>query len=1055
MSLTISRNPNLSVPTQNINFANSVQNQFKNAWWTGLSPDQCPGYDDSNKCLRALPLLNFDICNREDVLAYFNNTWTLTELLFSGLKTEEAFWRPPYHQLRHPLMFYYGHTAVVFVNKLRLAGLVKNPINPYLEKILEIGVDEMSWDDMSKNEMSWPKVSEVHAYRKEIYSLIKNIILTHSDFDHLQKYKNDYRKSPVWAVFMGFEHEKIHFETSSVLIRELPIELVEKPQFWPPLFSTNPQIDSLTTDSQSNKSDVTNPWIKFDSQNISLGKKSSSPSFGWDNEYGQREVMTKPFQITQNLISNLEFYQFVKSNDYTKDTYWQPEGLHWRKFRNTRRPTFWMSVGPEGLHDYKLRTIFEIIEMPWDWPAEVNFHEAIAFTQWKQEKDQSSLKYRLLTEAEHKQLSDQFYPHDIVLQSSHFKNSEQSQLFMQSKKGSNLNFYWSSPQAVTYQSVQANEPRDIFGNVWQWCEDQFNPLDNFSTHPLYEDFSTPCFDGKHQMILGGSFISCGHEASRWARFHFRPHFYQHAGFRMAASLDGSVDNGSFKFNSTREYVHQTRANILDQMQQPDWWKKTQQPLNSQQSEFENILEISKRFIQDFHNKFSSFSPSGNAYDSYDDHLKKDFKVTYQTTKNFPFNPSSFEGLMKLLFHDALLEAQHPGHPGFAGYVAGGGNFYSSIAQLIALEMNPYSAHYHMAPTLVTLEAEAIQWLVNMVGYDSNQGHGYFTSGGSLANQNALALARNHILKNKDLDKACFYMNQQGHHCISKALHYLGFLPSQLRLIANDDLSLKINTQLLELQIQADLQAGLKPVAIIGTAGSTNTGTVDSLLELSQLAQKYNLWYHVDGAYGASFLLTEHGKKIMEGISLADSIALDPHKGMSLPYGTGCLLVKNKKTLNWTHSADSSYMPPRLSENDNPLAVDYAEITPELSRDYRGLRFWLPIKILGIGPFQLNLEEKLKLTAYVEAELASIQGISIRKKSDLSIISFSVKSAELPNQYNELTKKLMQKINRDQKFFLTGCTVQNQFLIRICLLGTRFNFEMAQKLIQSIKEKMND
>jgi formylglycine-generating enzyme required for sulfatase activity len=215
----------------------------------------------------------------------------------------------------------------------------------------------------------------------------------------------------------------------------------------------------------------------------------------------------------------------------------------WRKFRNSKRPTFWVAYGPEGLHEYKLRTIFEIIEMPWDWPAEVNFHEAQAFCRWKQEQDRSQLHYRLITEAEFVSIKNNL-ENDPVLQKYPMSKWEGDS---STNKNFNFNFQLSSPRSV-HTGPAVEGIYDLFGNVWQWAEDQFNPLDGFKVNRLYDDFSTPCFDGKHQMILGGSFISCGHEASVHARFHFRPHFFQHAGFRIAASLDGSSDNFSVKLN---------------------------------------------------------------------------------------------------------------------------------------------------------------------------------------------------------------------------------------------------------------------------------------------------------------------------------------------------------------------------------------------------------------------------------------------------------------------------------------------------------------------------
>ncbi|MEN0058471.1 MAG: 5-histidylcysteine sulfoxide synthase, partial [Bdellovibrio sp.] len=490
MSYTVSltRNPNLSAPKTDRSAPNEVQKEFGSSWWTGLPPEKCPGFDSQRGCLEALPLVNLKIASRQDILDYFNNTWTLTEVLFTALKNESTYTRPPYHQLRHPLIFYYGHPAVLYLNKMRLAGLLPQPVDLYLEKILETGVDEMSWDDMSKNEMVWPSVKEVRDYRQKIYNIVVEVIQKHPDLDDPAKRGWN---SPLWSLFMGFEHEKIHFETSSVLMRELPLELVETPRYWMPM---HPSSEMKTpVQPQEARDYPQNSWMKIVGGEVHYGKPKEAPSFGWDNEYGSRTKTVKDFQVTSQLITNGEYYEFVSSLAYGEDKYWSTEGLQWRKFRNTKRPPFWVAYGPEGLHDYKLRTLFEIIDMPWSWPVEVNYHEAQAFCRWRQEKDRSSLHYRLLTEPEHVLLREVQTPDPVLQTCSYGKGTSAAKDIP-----FNFNFAFSSPSPVNFYPANSRGVADLFGNVWQWVEDQFNPLDGFSVHPLYDDFSTPCFDGKHQ-----------------------------------------------------------------------------------------------------------------------------------------------------------------------------------------------------------------------------------------------------------------------------------------------------------------------------------------------------------------------------------------------------------------------------------------------------------------------------------------------------------------------------------------------------------------------------
>jgi hypothetical protein len=249
-------------------------------WWTGNHPSKCPGAGIDGQ-LFSLPQLALDTgrLSREKIQDYFDNTWTLTEVLLSGLQGEEAFICPPYHDLRHPMIFYYGHPAALYVNKLRVAGLLEDAIDPYFEVIFETGVDEMSWDDLSKNKMSWPSVAEVHAYRKKVYHAVTNVINNISDE---QVNQGIGKESPYWSLIMGFEHERIHLETSSVLISEMPTNLVRFPEGLPAYHSSAKNENAEIVKIPLAGIHYPKPeMISVESQTIALGKQSDIPSFGW------------------------------------------------------------------------------------------------------------------------------------------------------------------------------------------------------------------------------------------------------------------------------------------------------------------------------------------------------------------------------------------------------------------------------------------------------------------------------------------------------------------------------------------------------------------------------------------------------------------------------------------------------------------------------------------------------------------------------------------------------------------------------------------------------
>jgi len=508
-------------------FVTSVDGRRPDWFWTGVSPEaaDAPGVLPDGT-VTALPLPDLSRCTRQSVLDYFNNCWLRTEVLFSGLQGEEPFYRPPYHNLRHPLIFYYGHPAALYINKLRVAGVIAEPVNPYFENIFETGVDEMSWDDLSKNDMMWPSLREVTEYRRTVYNIVRDVILKHPCLDRLPITWD----SPGWALFMGFEHEGIHLETSSVLFRELPAHCLKKPIWWPAYHpSTTPK------DAAAAAAHPANEMLAVEAGDVTLGKPLDFPSFGWDNEYGMRQFHVRSFRASKFCITNGQFLEFVKAGGYRTKDHWTEEGWKWRTFRNAKKPTFWEWDGPQGLFNFKLRLIFEVVDLPLSLPVVVNVHEARAFCQWLSGQHGVSGKatYRLLTEPEHHRLRDkgalnangQPTTDPVMLKSGSEMRGAQ-----------NSNLAWGAEAAVDACAANSGGFHDVHGNVWQWCEDNFAALPNsHGVSILYDDFSTPCYDGEHNIIMGGSFISTGDEASVFARYHFRPHFFQHAGFRIVSS----------------------------------------------------------------------------------------------------------------------------------------------------------------------------------------------------------------------------------------------------------------------------------------------------------------------------------------------------------------------------------------------------------------------------------------------------------------------------------------------------------------------------------------
>ena len=264
---------------------------------TGKQPmhGTCPGVEE-NGIIRSLPQISLN-STRKQLLDYFDNTWALTEVLFDGLASEEAFYRRPYHQIRHPLIFYYAHPAVFYVNKLLVAGMIDQGVKPEFEQLFEIGVDEMRWDDLHESgKHSWPTISDVRQYRGDVYRMLCKVIETHSMLDPEHMPIN--MDKPTWALVMCFEHERIHMETSAVLIRKLPTEFVRVPGAWPVL--------SL---GETDRHSVENPMTMQVRSVVTLGKPIDWPSFGWDNEYGSESRVVRPFSASAMLIQQRRILQ--------------------------------------------------------------------------------------------------------------------------------------------------------------------------------------------------------------------------------------------------------------------------------------------------------------------------------------------------------------------------------------------------------------------------------------------------------------------------------------------------------------------------------------------------------------------------------------------------------------------------------------------------------------------------------------------------------------------------------------------------------------------------
>ncbi|MDQ3991716.1 MAG: aminotransferase class I/II-fold pyridoxal phosphate-dependent enzyme, partial [Actinomycetota bacterium] len=333
-----------------------------------------------------------------------------------------------------------------------------------------------------------------------------------------------------------------------------------------------------------------------------------------------------------------------------------------------------------------------------------------------------------------------------------------------------------------------------------------------------------------------------------------------------------------------------------------------------------------------------------------------------------------------------------------------------------------------APALVQLEANVVRWLCDLFELPPGS-QGILTSGGSMANLSALVTAR-HARLGEDFADGRLYVSDQAHHSVAKAARIVGF-PERAVAVVPTGADLRMDVEALAGMVRRDRDAGLRPFCVIANAGTTNTGTVDALPELADLAEREGLWLHGDAAYGGFFWLTERGRTALRGLERADSITLDPHKALFLPYGTGCLLVRDGEALRAAHMVGAEYLQDLGDQDDIPSFADYS---PELSRDFRGLRVWLPLKLHGLEAFRAALDEKLDLARHVHDTMRGWDRFEVPWECDLTVVPFRYRpSAGDPEAFN---RRLLERINASQRIFLSSTVVEGRFTLRVCVVSHR-------------------
>jgi aromatic-L-amino-acid decarboxylase len=407
-------------------------------------------------------------------------------------------------------------------------------------------------------------------------------------------------------------------------------------------------------------------------------------------------------------------------------------------------------------------------------------------------------------------------------------------------------------------------------------------------------------------------------------------------------------------------------------------------------------------------------------------------------------------LLDHLFNDCIPRSFTTIGPGYLAYIPGGGLYTAALADFIADTTNRFTGIWQSAPVLVQLEANALDWLRDWMGFPDTT-RGLFTTGGSMATFNAILCARERKL-GTDIRSGVLYTSDQAHHSVLKSAKMAGIMPDRVRAIPADD-RYRLDLEGLQAAIALDRRQGFTPFAIVSNAGTTNTGAVDPLDAVAELCDREGLWHHIDGAYGAFFALSDDLRSVLKGLSRADSLTLDPHKGMFLPYGTGALLVRDGAALRAAHEATAAYLPAMPHPED---FYDPSQHGPELSRAFPGLRVWLSIKIFGAAAFREAIAEKRQLALDAWRRVAALPNIVIDAEPQLSLFAFHVtwKGASRADE-DAATRQLLEDTTRRGRVMLTGCTARGRFLGRVCVLSFRTHQTEIDHLLEDLSASLRE
>ena len=416
-------------------------------------------------------------------------------------------------------------------------------------------------------------------------------------------------------------------------------------------------------------------------------------------------------------------------------------------------------------------------------------------------------------------------------------------------------------------------------------------------------------------------------------------------------------------------------------------------------------------------------------------------------------PRELDELLGHFERDVVRPGLNAASAGHLGYIPGGGIYVSALGDYLAAVTNRFAGVFFPAPGAVRMENMLLDWMRDLVGYPRETTAGNLTSGGSIGNLMGVVAARDAFgLRGKDLEHTVVYVSEQAHHSVNKALRIAGLGECVERPVPLDE-GYRMDARALERMISEDRAKGLRPFLVIAAAGTTDTGVVDPIQELGDLCARDELWFHVDAAYGGFFVLCDEGRKIVTGLETSHSVVMDPHKTLFLPYGSGAVLVKDRQSLFESHHYSPNYLQDARRAQDE---VSPSDVSPELSKHFRGLRLWLPLLLHGVRPFRAALEEKMLLARYFHARVGELPGFEVGPFPELSVVCFRYVPKD--GDADKFNEKLVRAIHRDGRVFLSSTLLDGTFTLRFAAGAFRTHLdtvELTLDLVQNLARELED